>query len=405
MIALSSLICSLCVFPAAAQDVQFPYHTPPANCHRLMQRQHEFSLPSLLRSDTGTPIDTPQLWTDVRRPELLAHWTRVLGKLEPAGPDRRWFGDATRARVLSTTAGQGYTRLELTIPIETDFHQPHLLLIPEGQGDGPFPAVIAWTSTSPDYRQPEQWWGSWLAQRGFVVLTGWSHIRNYRGGVSYRNGVNEAVYRRFGHWLPMAKMAHDVKREIEFLAGRPEVDSKRIGFIGFSLSAKAAMYAAAFVPELQATVSIDPHVALHGNTNYHSPWYLDWQRKFDGIETQDYPVPALRGTVWSLLDADPQRPGFERNHHEIIALAAPRPLMIIGCSTDQATAVHSDDRQSAAYVARAREVYDLLGVGERLEYVQETGGHRATGPRIDAAWQRFFVKWLSEDLSPTKPNE
>ena len=37
--------------------------------------------------------------------------------------------------------------------------------------------------------------------------------------------------------------------------------------VGFSLGAKAAMYVGAFVPEITAIVSVDPHVSLHGDTN------------------------------------------------------------------------------------------------------------------------------------------
>jgi len=84
--------------------------------------------------------------------------------------------------------------------------------------------------------------------------------------------VNEMVYERFGHWLPMAKMVYDVRREVEYLKTLPEVDSKRLGFIGFSLSAKAALYVAAFAPEIKATVAVDPHLALHGDTNYFEQW-------------------------------------------------------------------------------------------------------------------------------------
>jgi dienelactone hydrolase len=373
------------------------YHTPPKSAHDLMRDQQQYDLLSLLVTDDKKTITSPEQWRTLRRPELIRHWTDVLGKLAPRPEDSQWFGDATKAVEISREEKEGYTRIKLTIPIETDFQQPHLLLLPRTSGPGPHPAVIAWTSTSPDYRKPEEWWGAWLARRGFVVLTGWSHIRNYRDGLNYSNGVHTAVYDRFGHWLPMAKMVHDVQREVEFLRGRSEVDAKRLGFMGFSLSAKTALYVAAFAPEIQATVSIDPHIAMHGDTNYHDEWYLDWRRRFDHIETDTYPVPELRGTIWSLLDADPQRPGFERNHHELLALCAPRSLMIIGCSTDEETARHSDDRQSVAYVNRAKEVYDLLGVSERLEYVQETGGHRASGPRIDAAWQRFFTRWLKAD--------
>ena len=70
--------------------------------------------------------------------------------------------------------------------MEKDFLQPHVLLIPEGPQGTRHPAVICWTSSTPDYTAPEQWWGKWLAERGYVVLTGWSFIRNYRDGTTAR---------------------------------------------------------------------------------------------------------------------------------------------------------------------------------------------------------------------------
>lgn len=355
-----------------------------------MQRQHEYTIPSLLVTDDGVTVASGEAWYRIRRPELMAHWTSILGKLQPTTADSQWFGDITQAVEISRQQMDGYTRVELRLPMETDFLQPHLLLIPDDAAPGSCPAVIAWTATTPDYAEPEKWWGAWLARRGFVVLTGWSFIRNYRDGTSYRNGVSEVLYRRFGHWLPMAKMVHDVQREAQYLQSLPIVRRDRIGFMGFSLSGKAALYVAAFAPEIHATAAIDPHLAIYGNTNYQDPWYLDWNKRFPGIRTSDYPVPELRGTIWSLLDADPARPGFERDHHELLALCAPRHLMVIGCSTDRESAPDSDDRQSRGYVERAQEVYQLLGIADRFEYVPLTCGHQATHPDIDAAWQRFF---------------
>jgi dienelactone hydrolase len=376
------------------------YHAAPAKTRPEMRDQHRFTIPSALVRDDGRAVESPEEWYRLRRPELVAHWTRILGKLEPAPEDRKWFGDVTRAVVHGREEKEGYTRLHVGIPIEVDYVQDHLLLLPRGQGDGPFPAVIAWTSSTPDFAKPEEWWGAWLARRGFVVLTGWSFIRKYREGKIFRTGAPELVYERFGHWLPMAKMAYDVRREVEYLRSRPEVDAKRLGFIGFSLGAKAALYVAAFVPEVTATVAVDPHVSLHGDTNYEAPWYLDWERKFPSIRTDDYPVPELRGTVWSLLDADPKRPGFERNHHEIMALCAPRAFLLVGCSMDKRTATHSDDQQSWGYFNRAREVYRLLGIPERIAIATTDEGHRAVSPKIDPAWQAFFLKWLKETPIP-----
>lgn len=350
--------------------------------------QHLMEIPSALVSEDGLKIESAEDWYAQRRPELVDLWTRILGKTSPSAEDRRWFGDITKTQVYSRQERDGYTRIHLGLPMEVDFYQDHLLLMPKDQGSGPFPAVIAWAATSSDYDAPEQWWGGYLARRGFVVLTSQSFIKKYREGRSFRNRVHETLYSRFGHWLPMGKMVHDVSREVEYLNSLPEVDADRIGFMGFSLSAKAAIYAAALVPEIKATVSFDPGVALNGRTNWFKPWYLDWLKRFPGIPTHDYPIHSLRGTVLSLLNPDVGRPGLERNHHELMAMCAPRAFMLIGG--------RMADLHNEGYCNRSAEVYEFLGVRERYEYVPTPDGHSANGPHIDPAWQRFLHKWLVE---------
>ena len=333
-------------------------------------------------------LSSPDDWWKKRRPEIERRWMTILGKIQPQGKDKQWFGDIKKVRVLDTQEKETYTRIHLEIPIEKDFYQKHLLLIPKGAKKGDKrPAVIAWTSSTPDYQMPEQWWGSWLAGKGYVVLTGWSFIRNYRDGTTARNGAADKVYERFGRWLPMGKMVHDVKREVAYLKSTGMVDMKRIGFMGFSLSAKTAVYVAAFAPEIAATVSVDPHLAVNGGTNWYAPWYLDWTRKWDQL-------PGPEHTVLGLLNPDKQRPGFEHDHHEVVALAAPRPFLLIGGSQKEDTGGDSDDLQSWGYFNRAKEVYKLLGLEDRIQFASTNDGHKATGPAIDAAWQGFVEKWL-----------
>jgi dienelactone hydrolase len=349
-------------------------------------------LSPLVRPD-GTRVRTAEEWYRERRPELVKTWTTILGKIEPALEDRKWFGDISKVYEQQRREEDGYTRIDLDIPIETDFVQRHLLLLPKGQGNGPFPAVIAWTSSTPDYREPELWWGAYLARHGYVVLTSWSFIRNYRQGTRLAQ-ASELVYERYGHWLAMGKMVYDVKREIEYLRTLPQVDATRIGFMGFSLSAKTAVYVGAFVPEVKVTVAVDPHIAINGGTNWYAPWYLDWHHKFDDIQTPDYPIPELRGTPQSLLNPDPKRPGFEHDHQELLALAAPRAFLLIGGSRSEDHGGDSDDLESWGYVNRAKEVYQLLGVPERLQFCLTNQGHKATGPQSDPAWRGFLQYFL-----------
>lgn len=346
----------------------------------------QYDIPSLVEG-----VRSAKEWQRVRRPQLLRHWTTILGKLDPESADRKWFGDIRKAVIREKTEEAAYTRVLLDLPMETDFLQPHVLLIPKDNRTGPRPAVICWTSSTPDYKAPEQWWGKWLAEHGYVVLTGWSFIRNYRDGSTARAGAPDKLRERFGHWLPMAKMVHDVRREAEYLRSLPNVDGKRIGFMGFSLSAKTAVYVGAFAPEISATVAVDPHIAVNGGTNWFEPWYLDWLRPWDDIPTKEH-------TVLSMLNTDPARPGFEHDHHELLALAAPRPVLLIGGRGDvESAGGDSDDRQSRGYFNRAKEVYTLLGVPDRIGFVLTQDGHSATGPAIDPAWQQFIVKWLGRN--------
>jgi dienelactone hydrolase len=329
-------------------------------------------------------------WNKSRRPELLSLWTNILGKLGPTRRDRKWFGDIHRATIRETADRGTYTRISLDLPIEEDFLQPHVLLLPKNQGRGPFPAVICWTSSTPDYTAPEQWWGEWLVNRGYVVLTGWSFIRHYRDDSTYAAGAAQKLYDRFGHWLPMAKMVYDAQREAQYLRSLKQVDSRRVGFMGFSLSAKAALYIAAFAPEFKVTVAVDPHIAVNGGTNWFAAWYLDWLRPFPDI-------PTAQHTVLSLLNPDHRRPGFEHDHHEILALAAPRALLIIGGRGDtEDGGSDSDDRQSWGYYNRAKEVYRLLGVPDRLRFVLTSDGHHANGPAIDPEWRAFLDRHLRQ---------
>ena len=127
------------------------------------------------------------------------------------------------------------------------------------------------------------------------------------------------------------------------------------------------VYVAAFAPEIAVTVAVDPHIAVNGSTNWYDHWYMDWLRKFPDIRMQEH-------TVLSLVNPYRTPPGFEHDHHEVLALAAPRPFLLIGGSQSEDNGHNSDDLQSWGYFNRAREVYRLLGVPERIQFVSTADG-------------------------------
>src|SRR5437667_1026118 len=142
--------------------LRFPLNAAPANETRLHQHKVSSSrspapepgaeneiIPSLVEG-----LESADDWYQKRRPELLAYWTQILGKLRPADEDNQWFGDITQGALRDKQEFEKYTRYRIDLPMEIDFEQPHLLLLPRNQGPGPFPAVIAWTSSTPDYAAP-----------------------------------------------------------------------------------------------------------------------------------------------------------------------------------------------------------------------------------------------------------
>ena len=309
--------------------------------------------------------------------DLRAQWREILGKLEPAPQDRRWFYKQLVARTIATTDKSTYLRHHIELPLEVDFYQPALLLVPKDlKPRERRPTVIAWASTSPDWQKPEDWWGTWLVNQGYIVLTSWAHIRRYRDNTSFQNGVSEKVYERFGRWSCMSRMVWDVRQHAHFLAHHPNVDKRRIGFIGSSLSAKTALYAAAFAPELSAVTSIDPHVPLwDGGTNYEAPWYLDADRKFSDIRTPEQ-------TVRSLLKG--------HDHDEILSLAAPKPLLIIGGNDKK----HSDTATTLPLIEKAKQTYRARNAESNLQFHLLDTGHTPVHPKIDPLWQAFFHQFL-----------
>jgi len=93
----------------------------------------------------------------------------------------------------------------------------------------------------------------------------------------------------------------------------------------------------------------------------------------------------------SLWDRQSMRVGSE-----LLAMAAPRPFLLIGGSQSEDAGGDSDDLQSWGYFNRAKEVYKFLGVPERLQFCSTNQGHHANGVQSDPAWKAFLRYFLQE---------
>jgi dienelactone hydrolase len=156
----------------------------------------------------------------------------------------------------------------------------------------------------------------------------------------------------------MAKMLYDAQRAVDLLASLPGVDPARIGCLGHSLGAKEALYLAALDDRVRATVSSEGGVGI-AFSNWDAPWYL--------------------GADWDTARAS-------RDHHELLALAAPRAFLLVGGDS-------ADGARSWPYIEAALPAYRLYGEHPRLGLFNHGQGH-SIPPEAEA---RIYA-WLEACL-------
>ncbi|MGE5195557.1 MAG: alpha/beta hydrolase family protein, partial [Deltaproteobacteria bacterium] len=206
----------------------------------------------------------------------------------------------------------------------------------------------------------EQWLGLRFAQRGFVVFCPrcflWQDAADY----------NDAVARhreRHPRSLGMAKMLYDAMRAVDVLASLPDVDPDHIGAVGHSLGAKETLYLAAFDERIKAAVASEGGIGFR-STNWDAPWYLG---------------PAIRDEKFSL------------NHHQLLALIAPRPFLILGGESGPGA---SDGDRTWPFIEAALPVWRLYGEPARLGLMNHRKGHSIPPPQAEymAEWMEIYLR-------------
>jgi hypothetical protein len=187
----------------------------------------------------------------------------------------------------------------------------------------------------------------------------------------------------------LAWRAWALSRVLDALQEQPGVDARRVLVGGHSRNGKTALLAAAFDDRFAGVVSSSSGVlgAI--------PARLCTDRHFgEGVEllTRHYPGWYHPGLRW-FAGREHRLP---TDAHELLALAAPRPVLVSVAVEDPVERVPA----ARAAVDAAREAFALLGRGDALELALRPGGHRADESAVAAQ-----LDWAQSVLggSPRRP--
>lgn len=315
-------------------------------------------LPSLLVDDAGQAITTREGWAK-RREELRRRWLEFLGPLKTERPK-------PELAVLEEDRPEGVIRQlvryesEPGIPVEGYLLRPDK---PLADSKTKRPGVVVLHSTAKEtIRQPaglegapEKAFGLKLAQRGYVAFCPRCFL--WQGAGDYKELVAKFQARHPGS-KGMAKMLFDAIRAVDVLAAQSDVDANRLGAVGHSLGGKESLYLAAFDERIRSTVSSEGGVGID---------FSNWE------------------AVWYLSEAC-KKPDFKLRHHEVLALAAPRPFLLMGGDS-------ADGAKSWPYIEAALPVYGLYGEPRRLGLYNHRKGH-AVPPEAE----RRIYEWFEHTL-------
>ncbi len=308
-------------------------------------------------SDNGVPLPAGKM-------NLKDSLLECLGGPWPeAGP--------LKPKIREITHRDGYRIESLSYESEPGDLVPAMLLVPDGvDAEHPVPAVAVWHQHNGEYHlgksepagldgNPMHHTGAALAKEGYVVLCPDAlcfeerrdPLEKLTGGSYERFAFLEYVVA--GKCLAWKNIL-DMRRAIDFLCSRPEVDAKSIGCYGHSMGSTHSWLVGPWEPRLKCIVgncclptyeAIHKHRLLHCFPNFIPGW----------LQHGDTP--------------------------EIASLIAPRALHLNLGELDRGSPI----KEARTGVARIKNAYHQAGADEHFSVHIEAGsGHVLS----DAMWRK-----------------
>ncbi len=319
-----------------------------------------YVLPDLFTTSEGIKVNTPDLWTRIRRPEILELFRKnIFGRI-PETQYRETF------RVVSldlNAIGGNATQKDVEISIETADKSLsfHLILYTPNNVKKAVPVFLLidpWLaeSDSPRWKQKDQYWPVKEAlERGYGMAVFNASDLDPDNFDSFKNGIHgilDIYPRQNDAWGTIAAWAWGASRCLDYLISDKDVAHDKVAVVGHSRAGKTALWAGAEDTRFAMVVSNESGAGgaslarrRFGETvsrlNSAFPhWFCSNYNKYSGKE-DSLPVDM----------------------HMLLALIAPRALYI-DCADED---LWGDPHGSYLSLYNAVPVYKLLGLSSDIK--------------------------------------
>ena len=361
------------------------------------------ALPDALKLANGKPVRSAQDWWKKRRPELVEIYDReIYGRMPANVPGVTWTVRESRQDVVG---GKPVTFRKLVGHVDNSAY-PLVQVDIEAELTTPqdarhVPVVVEFFPFEFRGRFPPPPPPTWQEQ---VIARGWAYAILSTSTIQADNGagltrgiiglVNKGQPRKPDDWGALRAWAWGASRLFDYLETNPDVDAKRAVIEGVSRFGKAALVTMAYEPRYA--------IGFIGSSGAGGAALArrNWGEKLENVAgSGEYHWMAGNYIRYA---ADPLGPNdLPVDAHELIALAAPRPLFI-GAGTLEQGDGWVDPKGMFMAAAAAGPIYRLLGARDlgasefppvetsltagELAYRQHAGGH-TSGPN----WPTFLA--------------